>query len=249
MKNIIEKLVDLPKLVFRMWLLLWFTLIILLVMKFCFGIWYPIVVKSEAFINICNYIENTTWLSNLIMLIFYIFSITLTYLISCGKPKFNNIYELIIIEALIICSYFLKMFNNNAIGLILEIIFLILIPIIYLLKHLFWIPKYKSVLYPIVINIIIFLWQLSIYLVRDLNVSELSNYPFLIGIIMQLDFYIFILLTYIGGNKMGLWGPWLWSREVTVLKAELSKEKSKENPNKDRISRLEAKIAEIEAGK
>ena len=74
MKKFINKIADAPKLIRRIWILLWVILIILLVMKFCFGIWYPIVVKNETFVNMCMFIDDNPLLTAIIMGIFYVFS-------------------------------------------------------------------------------------------------------------------------------------------------------------------------------
>ena len=57
MKQFINKILDVPKLILRLWIILWLCLVILLVMKFCFGIWYPIVSNNEIFNNICKYTD------------------------------------------------------------------------------------------------------------------------------------------------------------------------------------------------
>lgn len=58
-KEFVNKIVDLKQLVFRLWISLWIVLFILLIMKYCFGVWYPIVVDNEIFIKICNFIDET----------------------------------------------------------------------------------------------------------------------------------------------------------------------------------------------
>lgn len=46
---------------------------------------------------------------------------------------------------------------------------------------------------------------------------------------------------------MGLagWG-WLWTRDITILKAEKQKELSKANPNMDKVAKIDERIAKLE---
>lgn len=83
----INKILDVPKLIIRLWIILWLCLIILLIMKFCFGIWYPIVIENKTLLNISDYVNNS-WLKYLILFLFYAFNINFVYLIACRKIKY-----------------------------------------------------------------------------------------------------------------------------------------------------------------
>ena len=41
------------------------------------------------------------------------------------------------------------------------------------------------------------------------------------------------------------WG-WLWSKDVTVLRAEKEKELTKKEPDMDKIAEIDSRIAELE---
>ena len=88
MKKFINKILDVPKLIRRIWITLWLILIILLIMKFCFGIWYPIISNNEAFNNICNFIDNRRWLYAIISSILYILNLNFLSLTNMGQRKF-----------------------------------------------------------------------------------------------------------------------------------------------------------------
>lgn len=91
MKKFINKILDVPKLIRTIWIILWLILIILLVFKFCFNLWYPVVSKNETFNNVCNYIDNNKWLYYLISYVLYIINFIIGYFICRGiKILFSN---------------------------------------------------------------------------------------------------------------------------------------------------------------
>ncbi len=244
MKKFINKILDVPKLIQRVWLLLWLLLIILLVMKFCFGIWYPIVIENEWFLKLNDLIK-ISWIKYLILSIFYLINANLLYLISCTKKKYINITEFTIINALSILSFVIKCFNRNFV-IITEILISVIIPIIVLLKTYKNSKKILLVLFPIIAQMIVAIWQLNIYCVRGIDFAIDSEEHILIGIVLQLDYYIFLIITWIGVSYMGLFGFWFFGKDVTALKAAKEKELAKTKPNLEFVSKIDERIAKLE---
>ena len=246
MKKFIDKILDMPKLIRRLWLLLWILLVILLVMKFCFGIWYPVVSNNAIFNSVCNFIDDNRIYYIILGLILYIFSVNIIVLTCMGKRKYDNWIMVIIINIFIITFGILKNFNSMIIN-ILEIVFLTIPFAIINLKQNNFKNKALNILMPLIIYAIINLWQLTIFGVRGLDLNELTKYPILIPFILQIDYYIFIVLTWIGVCFMGIFSiGWLWSKDITVLKAEKEKELKKAKPNMKKVESLDIKIAELE---
>ena len=246
MKNFINKILNVPKLIRRIWLLLWILLAILLVMKFCFGIWYPVVSNNEIFNNMCKFIDNRKWLFKIVMLLFYILNFNLAFLTCIGQKKYYKWYYMLIVNILCIINFILKDINN-AIGLILEILFLVILPIIINIKYKNYNNNKVNILLPIIVYLVVNLWQLSIYLVRGLDLKLLSDMSLLIYLILQIDYYVFIIITWIGVSFMGIGGiGWLWSKDITVLKAMKEKELKKAKPNMKKVNSLDIRIAELE---
>ena len=246
----INKFVDLPKLVRRVWLILWAILGILLIMKYCFNIWYPIIVNNDILIEIGVFLDNTHILSipglsivlkvaNMIAEIFYCFNVIIAYLICLKKKKLNIKYIIILVSISIIVCIIKEII---AIGFICEFILLIIIPTIINIKENTFHNKALNILFALIVNAICFLWQLSILLIRNIN-DVLTTAPSIIAIIMQLDYYIFLIIFYIGVCHMGIWGIWLFGKSLTELKAMKAEEEKKENPDKDYIAELEMAIA------
>ena len=244
MKSFINKIVDAPKLVKRIWILLWVVLIMLLIFKFCFGIWYPIAVENETFLKICNFVDANKILNLSIMGVFYVFSNNIIMLTCTNKKKYDNWLMALIVNFVIIANYMLKIFNSTA-GNIIEILMIVAYIVINIIQNNFK-HKVLNVINPIIFYGILNLWQLLIYLVRGLDLSELNSYPSLIYIIIMLDYYVFLTITWIGVCHMGLLSMgWLFTKDITVLKAEKEKELSKKNPDMDKIEKIEVRINEL----
>ena len=246
MRNFINKILNVPKLILRIWILLWVLLVILLIMKFCFGIWYPIASNNQIFNDVCNFIDDRDWLYKIISFILYFISgniISLTYM---GQKKYRNLLTLIIVNIFIISCGIIKIFNSVA-GNVYEILFFIIgFPIINLVQNNFD-KKWKNILVPIIVYIIFSLWQLSIYLVRGLNMNELKDFPILIPLILMFDYYIFVFIMWIGVSYMSWFSfGWLFSKDITVLKAHRGEEVAKANPDLNLIAEIDAKIQKLE---
>lgn len=250
MKKFINKILNAPKLILRLWIVLWLVLFILLIMKFCFGIWYPIVVKNETFIEVNNYITSSdcSWLKYTILFIFYCVSLNIMCLISYKKIMYNRIYEPIIVNLLIGLSFWIK-YNYGNFCFFIDVIYLIIMPIIYLIKNNPGSNKIKVILYPIISQALIMLFQLNILFVRGLDNEKINNEYFILGFVLQLDYYIFLIISWLGVTKMGLWSGWFFGKEITVLKAEREKELAKEEPNMELVKEIDEHIAELEEGK
>lgn len=240
--DFINKILDTKKLIFRLWIVLWLCLLILLVLKFCFNIWFPIIIENESFIKTNDYIKNT-WLKYLVSGFLYFVSANIIYLTSCKKKKYTKWYELLGINMIMTISFILKhIFPFYA--FIPEAIFLILIPIIYLLKT-YRKPKWFLILFPIIIQALTIIWQLNVLFIRNVDFNTISNEYFILGIILQLDYYIFIIITWIGVNYM-IFSVWFFGKDVTTLKAYKEKELTKANPNMDLVAKIDSKIAKLE---
>ena len=221
------ELVDIKKLVLRVWLSLWLVLIVLVIAKLVFNEWFPIVINNEIFININNYVENNHILKKCIMFVFYLLNINIWYLTASSKKKYTKLLEFVLIQVGIVALFHIKQ-QNNLIGSMLELIILIIIPLINLFRSKKY-SKTKSFILPFFIYILINIWQLNIMFIRGIN-DIISSLPFLIGIILQLDYYIFNIITWLGVSYMGLWGGgFLWGKSITELQALKDKELKNKN--------------------
>lgn len=239
MKN--KKFLDFPKLIKRVWVILWLILIILLIMKFCFGIWYPIVVENEHLVKAFNWVDNHKIVFNILNYCLYVLNSYFVLLTFIKKLKFTKPLIMVIYMAVMLGVAILKQ-QINIIGIISEIV-VIIIAIVYNLKYKTYYKTIFNIIIPIIIYIIINLWQFNIYLVRDLDLNKLTDYNSAIIFTMQIDYYIFLIILWLGVKYMGFagWG-WLWNKDITELKALREKELSKSKPNQKLLSEIDRVI-------
>ena len=244
-KDFVNEIVDLPKLVFRLWLSLWIILIILIFFKVCFGSLYPIVVDNKFFIKFCNLAEENFWLDISVSLIFYLINSILLFQIGIKKIKLKW-YGYLFVIVTFTGIFFFKTFFNNYLAIILEVFFGIGVPIMYNLKCKTFDKKIKDILYPIIFCSFVSLFQLSLMYIRGIK-ELLSQVPTIIKYTLQMDYYIFLIITLIWEVYfMGNLGWFFFGRDITTLKAELEKEENKKEPNKKKILKLKEKIKELE---
>lgn len=246
MKKFINKILNVPKLILTIWIILWVILILLLVLKFCFGIWYPIISDNKTFIDICNFIDENKWFYILISGLLYIPSLNIICLTCLGKKSFKSIKLTLYVNLFIILGFCLKVYNSIA-GNIFEIFFIFLNMSIVNLKFKNFNCTWKNILVPIIEYAVLNLWQFTMLLVRGTDKLVLNELPMLVPLILQIDYYIFILISWIGVSFMGWFSAgWFWSKDVTVLKAEKEKELAKKNPDMDKVAKIENRILELE---
>lgn len=237
-----EKLFDTKKLVFRIWICLWIILAIMVIFKFCFNIWYPIVEDNKYILAISRFIDDNWVVKTIIMYVFYVFNTFIVINTTTNKRKFElNIYNVSILSLFII-TYIIKNINN-LLGVILEsLIFITIIPFYNFRKNNFKI-KIINLLLPIVLYTLLNLWQSNIVFIRGID-EVINNLP---TFILQIDYYIFLIITWIGVSFMGLWGlGWWWGKSITELKAIKEKELTKENPDAELIAEIDKAIAKKE---
>ena len=223
--------------------MLWLILLMLVIAKLLFNKWYPIVVENQKFINACNFIEKHNIIKYIIMLIFYTFSINFWYLTATKQKHLKNIRQFIFFNVVVIGTFTFKKWNNT-LGSILKVVILVLIPVVLNLKRNSCGNKIKDILMPIVVYVLINAWQFTIYFVRDLDIETLTNLPNIISYTLMIDYYIFIIIQWIGVSFMGLFsGGWLFGKSEVELKALKDKELKKAKPDKELLKQIDECLA------
>lgn len=145
---------------------------------------FDFVVTNEVMISVCNFIENSV-VQYIIFWMFYILSIMLIMLSISGKKKFPLKHNLIFIG--IFTGIFFLNFLNPLVKMIVDIIATILISII-VYKVKWW----KSALIMLGVQ----LTQLVLLQIRNLGYTLYFD-NFLVGLLIQLDYYIMLVILYI----------------------------------------------------
>lgn len=244
MKEFVNKIVDLPKLVKRVWILLWVLLGILLIMKFCFGMWYPIVIENEWFLKLNDFLCYPIP-KYIVLALFYFISVNIIYLTCRIKKTYDNIQEFIIVNTSILATFVIKARFSNF-GFIPEIFISVILPIIFTFIECGRRNKVRKILFPIIIEAIVSIWQLNILLVRGIDFAIDSDGHVLIGIVLQLDYYIFIIITWLEVSFMGLFSLWFFGKDIISLKAMKEKELLKAKPDMKKVEAIDSRIAELE---
>lgn len=241
----ITQILDMPKLAFRIWIILWVINILLIVNKALFHIWYPIVIENSTFISLCNFIEKYPIIENSVIWVFYMLSGNLFYLTYTKKLIYKTRFGGLCVSALIFVGYILKTYNN-LIGFVFELL-IIIIAIIYNFIKKSFANHYLDFAMPIIIYAILNLWQFNNRIIRGFD-GILKELPFAISLVLQLDYYIFLIITLIGVYYiMANWGfGWIWGKSKTELLAIRKEELAKVTPNKKLIEEIDKAVAELE---
>lgn len=170
-------------------LISWIALIICLIIKLFGGNWFQLWLNNDKFIAFCNYVDETIWLKRTLACLLLIFGDYFILCIAMDKSKLS-IKELCIFIPLMI----LKSITGWYIlwlSYIIDLFILILIPII--LSR-----KWKRV---IVINIVVIILQFVTILLRNVNSGLNSANTFIEQFLIQIDYYIMLILIYLYNNK------------------------------------------------
>lgn len=245
----INKFVNLPKLVRTVWIMLWAILLGLSAIKILFNKWYPIAVDNVYFVNVCDFIDGNIVLKHGIMLLFYLLSANLTYLTSTKRMKYKNIWEGILLNGLALLSYLMKTIGNGF-GVLIECTYLIFIPLFINYKRKPFYKMWLNLLFPIFVYLALNIWQLNMLFIKDIEII-LNNAPTLLALIIQLDYYIFLIITWIGVNYfMGLWSVgWFFGKSETELLAIKKEELAKEKPDMKLVEDIDKELKRREEEK
>ena len=242
LKELINKLVDVKKLIITIWIMLWVVLIILTAFKVCFNVWYPVVSNNQKFISVCNFIDNHEWLEYIVYIGLYILSMNIWSLTALKRLKYKCKSECVVFNLIFVVSFIIKCLNSIA-GMIFELIPLVILPTVINVKNKTFKSKKINIIFALIIYITINLWQGNMAFVKGLE-DAITNISFLVSMMMQSDYYVFLLITWIGVSYiMGLTsGGWWWNQQITRLKALKEKELKKECPDMDVVAEYDAKI-------
>ena len=167
----------------------WVVYIACLIIKLCGGNQFEIATSNETFIAICDYIDNTLWLKMIIATITYVISSYIAYLILIKRKFFNDWW---IIFILVIANIINILINNVYLNIALSIIVALIIPLIR--------TRFKLWKHIIIGNILIFIFQLISLLTRNIG-WNLNNQSMLVSLIMQIDYYIMLIIYYLYINR------------------------------------------------
>ena len=165
----------------------WILLIICLVIKLFGGNLFELGTDNEKFIAFCNYVDNHQWLKMILACGIYIGTGYPVLCIMLNKGilslKENLIFIPLMVTKSILGWYILWL------AYILDIFIIILIPLV--------LRKFKNWKIVILGNILVFLFQLILIIIRNLSGGLNSFDTFIEQSIIQIDYFLMIILFYL----------------------------------------------------
>ena len=128
------------------------------------------------------------------------------------------------------------------------IAYLIVIPTIITIKTKPYRYKWLNIFMPIIIYFTLNIWQMNILFIK--NIQEiLTTAPTLVCLIIQFDYYIFLIITWIGVNYfMGIWSAgWFFGKSETELLAIKKEELAKEKPDMKLVEEIDKELEKRQA--
>ena len=162
----------------------WSLLGVCFLIKLLGGNWFELSTENTKLIQLCNWVDSNIS-KYFIMGIFYCVSMYLVYLSICKKKIKDCLYICVVFALIFITKIFYPI-----VATVLEPMMLILLPIV---KKVSW----KRVL---VGNILMMAFQLVSLFIRNLGIYLPADAPTLISLLLQIDYYIMLVLYYLYSN-------------------------------------------------
>ena len=164
----------------------------------CFGIklfggnLFEIMCENENFIKVCEYADNHWWAKYVIGILHTSFSLYFLILAICRRIKFEK-WELIVFLSTVLVGTAIKLINDK-VGLVFDIWQLIIMPMVFVGR------SKMQCLRSIIGNVLLFAFQAISMLVKNIDISIITNGSVLISLIYSLDVDIMIILYYLYSN-------------------------------------------------
>lgn len=206
------------KLIKRLIILAWISLLICWVIKIFGGNYFQIMVDNQRFISLCNFIEENAVLNYSIYLSIFLLNRIIIGLTIIRQKSFTKKQWFVIIPVLIICwipkLFITDMYLAFAYDLL---VICILIPMI---------TTRAKLSRCILLFILDFAFQFISVEVKNLSLHQFVTNNFIISIIYSIDKFIMIILSYLYANLlrkegigMGVFWEGLISEEETQMEA------------------------------
>ena len=188
MKDLIKRMIKNPaRLAVKVFILIWFFLIVQIVLKVTFNYWQPYVIPTPQLQAISDFIDNNRWLEVIINGILYVINGIFVLLCSIKRWWFDKKSHFIIVLIALITNYIIATFVYKSV--IATLILSIGIPL--LLDRKKWLYMIATI---VISNLFT---ALSLMFEGFTNANEMPN---MIKIMLNFDYYIMLALNYIAFN-------------------------------------------------
>lgn len=210
-----------------LWISMWATLILMVVLKLTFNYYYPLVIENSKLLEISYWFDDNKIFTYIIGFIFYTANGILLSLCNLHTKWFKKKWHIILLMSISTIAFPFK-YINTWIAFSITLLAYIVIPLFITDQPRKWI---------FITFILDNIFQILSNFVR--GNSLLLCDTFIFNKIMAIDYYLMFIIYYIGGCHMGdiTWLPWFTKKE-TVINAKIEKHNAK-------IKKLEAKKIEL----
>lgn len=183
MKDLIKRMIKNPaRLALKVFILIWFFLIVQIVLKVTFNYWQPYVIPTPQLEKLSDFIDRNRWLQILCNGILYVLN-TILYLLCCLRQWwFKDKFQTILVFALTVLGFTINiLFPNFIVAIVLSIV----LPLI--LKPRNWL---YIILTFVLSNVFT---ALSLWFEGFTTADQM---PYVIRTLLNLDYYIMLAINY-----------------------------------------------------
>lgn len=200
------------KLIKFLWISMWLTLLLMVLLKLTFNYYYPIVIENSKLLTISKYIDEHVWLLYPLNYLAYMCDALLISLCVLHEKWFRKKWHIIVLAILFTIAFPFK-YINTWITFAISLIPIIVVPCFITKQKRYWIFIAFGLMN---------LFQILSNLARGNPIINSNTYT--IELFMGIDYYIMFIIYYIGGCIMGanFVLPWFTKKE-TVINAKIEK--------------------------
>lgn len=183
--------VDKARLLGRVIIISWATLILCFIVKIFGGNFFEIMSNNENYKALCEYADTHLWLDCIIAFASSLICQSLYLLSIIGEYKFSRTQFLttIVVVALDTASKYI----NPTLGVLLDVFMVVILPMLFLKKDL------KKYIYIPIGLVLILAFQVISLLARNLGLVNVAD-SYFVGFIYSIDVYIMLVLYYLYRN-------------------------------------------------
>ena len=163
----------------------WVVLACCFLVKIFGGNLFEIAVQNEKFINACNFVDDHIWVKMILACVTFVFSGYISLCIVMNEKILSRKNVMIFLPIMIIKSFI--SWYYPIVAFCLDVFTMFILPL--LLK-----VKLKRV---IVTFVLVLLFQFISLIIRNIGIKDFNINNTLISLIMQIDYYIMLILYYL----------------------------------------------------
>ena len=164
----------------------WSMLIICFIIQLLGGDWFNVSTNNETLIKVCDYIDQRPTLEYLCICVVSLTLNSFTALAILGQKKFTNLQIVMYLPIMLLLT--VASYIPTVLVIAVNLMFLIILPVVF--NPTKWYRAFIG-------TGLIFVFQVLSMLIKNIGGIVLEDVPFLIGLILQIDSIIMVILYYL----------------------------------------------------